>query len=527
MATGETQAGKLAASRYPSLAAAYPNLVLTPYEPDACEGLDLVFLALPHGAAQGIVPELRKKVGAIVDLSADFRLTDPELYPQWYHEAHQCPELLPEFAYGLPELYRDAIIGSTAIAVPGCYPTAASLALAPLVREGVVDPNGIIVDAASGVSGAGVGLKENTAFCTVDEDFVAYGLLDHRHTPEMEQVIGASVLFTPHLAPMNRGILATCYARPAAGSTPTTESLLAVLARAVCERAVHRRAAGPSLDQGDARQQLRPSHRALRPTHGMGHRHRRDRQPREGRVGRRGAMRQPRARPPRDDGPADRRASPVTTTAGAKASTLVEALPYIRRFWDKTVVVKYGGNALAGATDAESGESAALSLFAEDIVLMRAVGMRPVVVHGGGPQISDLMSRLGKVPEFRDGLRVTDAETVDIARMVLVGKVNPGIVSAINVHGALAVGVSGESAGLIEASQQDPALGFVGEVARVNPAILERLLAEDLIPVIATDRVRRRWAGVQHQCGCGRGRGGRGARRREARVPHRHRGPSP
>ena len=176
----------------------------------------------------------------------------------------------------------------------------------------------------------------------------------------------------------------------------------------------------------------------------------------------------------------------MTTTAGVKASTLVEALPYIRRFWDKTVVVKYGGNAHAGVTDAESVESAALSLFAEDIVLMRAVGMRPVVVHGGGPQISDLMSRLGKVPEFRDGLRVTDAETVDIARMVLVGKVNPGIVSAINVHGALAVGVSGESAGLIEASQQDPALGFVGEVARVNPAILERLLAQDLIPVIAT-----------------------------------------
>ena len=142
MATGETQAGKLAASRYPSLAAAYPNLVFTQYEPDACDGLDLVFLALPHGAAQGIVPELRKKVGAIVDLSADFRLTDPELYPQWYHEAHQCPELLPEFAYGLPELYRDAIVGSSAVAVPGCYPTAASLALAPLVREGVVEPTG-------------------------------------------------------------------------------------------------------------------------------------------------------------------------------------------------------------------------------------------------------------------------------------------------------------------------------------------------------------------------------------------------
>jgi len=176
----------------------------------------------------------------------------------------------------------------------------------------------------------------------------------------------------------------------------------------------------------------------------------------------------------------------VTASAGEKASTLVEAIPYIRRFWGTTVVVKYGGNALAGATDGDAGEAAALELFAEDIVLMRSVGMRPVVVHGGGPQITDLMSRLGKVSEFRDGLRVTDAETVDIARMVLVGKVNPGIVSAINVHGALAVGVSGESAGLIEASPRDPALGFVGEVANVNPVILERLLAQDLIPVVAT-----------------------------------------
>jgi acetylglutamate kinase len=164
--------------------------------------------------------------------------------------------------------------------------------------------------------------------------------------------------------------------------------------------------------------------------------------------------------------------------AGAKAAVLAEALPYIRRFWGKVVVVKYGGNAIE--------DPAGLTLFAQDIVLMRSVGMRPVVVHGGGPQIGQLMSRLGKVPEFRDGLRVTDAETLDIARMVLVGKVNRDIVGAINVHGPLAVGLSGEDAGLILVSPRDPELGFVGEVQAVNPTIVERLLAQELIPVVAT-----------------------------------------
>jgi acetylglutamate kinase len=164
--------------------------------------------------------------------------------------------------------------------------------------------------------------------------------------------------------------------------------------------------------------------------------------------------------------------------AQARADLLVEALPYIQRFRGRTVVVKYGGNAMVDPSLAAS--------FAEDIVLMRSVGLRPVVVHGGGPQISDLMERLGKVPEFRDGQRVTDAETVDIARMVLVGKVNREIVSAINVHGPVAVGVSGEDAGLILAEPRHPDLGFVGDVHSVSPAILERLLAEDLIPVVST-----------------------------------------
>jgi len=165
----------------------------------------------------------------------------------------------------------------------------------------------------------------------------------------------------------------------------------------------------------------------------------------------------------------------------SRAAVLIEALPYIRRFADKVVVVKYGGNALAGASEAD-----ALALFAEDIVLMRLVGLKPVVVHGGGPQISALMTRLGKTTEFRDGLRVTDAETVDIARMVLSGQVNPQIVAAINVHGRFAVGVSGEDATLITASAKDPELGFVGDVEKINPGILQRLLDDEFVPVVAT-----------------------------------------
>ncbi len=172
----------------------------------------------------------------------------------------------------------------------------------------------------------------------------------------------------------------------------------------------------------------------------------------------------------------------MTTTAAAdRAATLVEALPYIRRFADQVVVVKYGGNALAGASDDD-----ALALFAQDIVLMRQVGMRPVVVHGGGPQISELLGRLGKQSEFRNGLRVTDGETIDIVRMVLIGQVNPQLVAAINVHGPLAVGVSGEDAGLIRAAARHADLGFVGDVESINPTILNALLDDEFIPVVAT-----------------------------------------
>ena len=161
-----------------------------------------------------------------------------------------------------------------------------------------------------------------------------------------------------------------------------------------------------------------------------------------------------------------------------RAEVLVEALPYIRRFRGQTVVVKFGGNAMT--------DSALTRCFAEDVVLMHSVGIRIVVVHGGGPQIGDLLARLGIQSEFRDGLRVTDAATLDVARMVLEGKVSSEIVSAINVHGPYAIGLSGADAGLIRAQARHPDLGFVGDVASVNPHIIERLLAEEFIPVIST-----------------------------------------
>jgi N-acetyl-gamma-glutamyl-phosphate reductase len=225
-ATGDTRAGTAVAALYPSLAAAYPDLVFESFDPAAAAGVDLVFLALPHGASQGLVPGLLATAPStrIVDLAADFRLKDPSAYERWYGEAHHAPDLLERFAYGLPELHRKEIAGARAVAAPGCYPTAAALALAPLVAAGVIEPEGIVVDAVSGVSGAGRTLRHTSHFGTVNEDFVAYGLLDHRHTPEIEQATGATVLFTPHLAPMTRGILATCYARPA-GPTSTAALL--------------------------------------------------------------------------------------------------------------------------------------------------------------------------------------------------------------------------------------------------------------------------------------------------------------
>ena len=161
-----------------------------------------------------------------------------------------------------------------------------------------------------------------------------------------------------------------------------------------------------------------------------------------------------------------------------QVGVLLQALPYIQRFAGATVVVKFGGNAMTSPE--------LFDQFAQDIVMMHSVGIRPVVVHGGGPQIGEWLAKLGKATEFVDGQRVTDAETLEIVQMVLVGKVNSDIVGALNAHGPVAVGLSGQDAGLIEATVRDPQLGFVGDVTDVNPEIVHRLIAMDLVPVIST-----------------------------------------
>ena len=223
---GAVQAGASAgtpiAQHYPGLASAYGSTMVTGVDPDVLAGHDIVFIAVPSGASQPLVRDLVGKVGLVVDLGADFRLKDPAMYPTWYHFVHEAPELLETAVFGLVELGRDALRGAQLIASPGCYVTAASLALAPVIEAGLIERTGIIVDAASGTSGAGKELRASSHYAWVNENFSAYGLLTHRHTPEIEQTIGAQVLFTPHLAPMTRGILATCYGRPIR-RTSTTE----------------------------------------------------------------------------------------------------------------------------------------------------------------------------------------------------------------------------------------------------------------------------------------------------------------
>jgi N-acetyl-gamma-glutamyl-phosphate reductase len=207
---GDRQAGQALAAVHPHLALAYPEAIVERFAPELLDGIDLVFAALPHGHSQAVAPAILDRGIAFVDLGADFRLDSAEAYETWYKEPHAAPDLLSRFVYGIPEIDRARIAGARAVAAAGCYPTSAILALKPLL--GLIEPGSIVVDAASGVSGAGKGLKDETHFNTVDENFSAYGLLSHRHTAEMEMVLGSPVLFTPHLAPMNRGILATCYA---------------------------------------------------------------------------------------------------------------------------------------------------------------------------------------------------------------------------------------------------------------------------------------------------------------------------
>ncbi len=184
---------------------------------NSLETIDLLFLALPHGLSENITKLALEKGVKVIDLGADFRLDSSEEYEKWYKVVHQYPEINLEAIYGLPEINREKIKNSRVIASPGCYPTSAILGVAPLLNKKLVNTNRIIVDSKSGVSGAGRGLKVDSLFSEVNENFKAYNLFKHRHTPEIEQEMGklagedVNIIFTPHLIPINRGILSTIY----------------------------------------------------------------------------------------------------------------------------------------------------------------------------------------------------------------------------------------------------------------------------------------------------------------------------
>jgi N-acetyl-gamma-glutamyl-phosphate reductase len=220
--TSRQEAGRTLTEVFPGLAglANYDHLVFE--APERAAGrAEIFFLAAPHGTALDLAPALLAAGAKVIDLSADFRLKDPAVFAEWY-QPHPVPGLLAEAVYGLPEIWGEALGRARLVANPGCYPTTAILGLAPLMKAGLLAENWpVIVDSASGVTGAGRGALLGTSFCEVAEGFKAYKVVGHRHTPEMEQELSAlggrplTVAFTPHLAPMNRGILSTIYARPA------------------------------------------------------------------------------------------------------------------------------------------------------------------------------------------------------------------------------------------------------------------------------------------------------------------------
>ncbi len=210
-------AGQPLAQVFPHLASLDAPKLVTPDEVN-WDDVDVVFGGLPHGTAHAEIAKLPEHV-KIIDMSADFRLRDPELYAEWYANAHSAPALIKAAVYGLTEHYRDKIRGARLVACPGCYPTAVLLALLPLAKAKLIASDDIIIDAKSGVSGAGRTLKQNILFSEAGEGLSPYGIGNHRHVPEIEQELGlaagsaVTVNFTPHLVPMSRGELCTCYVR--------------------------------------------------------------------------------------------------------------------------------------------------------------------------------------------------------------------------------------------------------------------------------------------------------------------------
>ncbi len=208
--TSETHKGKKISDVYPHLEGVLDLSYKAP-EVDKLSGADVVFLALPNGMAMNIAPKLLKSGAKVIDLSADYRFKDAAVFKEWYKMDHASKDLLAKAVYGLPEI--ENVKGADLVANPGCYATASILGLYPLVKEGLIDLNSIVVDAKSGISGAGKALTDETHFPNCNEGVSAYKVAAHRHIPEIEQELGAKITFTPHLIPMTRGILSTIYAK--------------------------------------------------------------------------------------------------------------------------------------------------------------------------------------------------------------------------------------------------------------------------------------------------------------------------
>jgi N-acetyl-gamma-glutamyl-phosphate reductase len=225
-ATADSNAGKKVGEVFghlPDLA----DVVLERTDPASVPDVDLAFLALPHGSAASHGRMLVQRGIKVVDLSADWRLRDASAYPEWYGAPHPHPDELGAWVYGLTEFHRDEVKESSAVANPGCYPSAALLALVPLLGDEVISPEGIVIDAVSGVSGAGRKVDTGYLYTELEGSFAAYRVGKHQHTPEIEQELGGgvTVVFTPHLAPMTRGLLATCYAKATGSADAVRESL--------------------------------------------------------------------------------------------------------------------------------------------------------------------------------------------------------------------------------------------------------------------------------------------------------------
>ncbi|WP_041522324.1 N-acetyl-gamma-glutamyl-phosphate reductase [Gilvimarinus agarilyticus] len=232
--TSRAEAGIPVADLYANLRG-HVDLCFTEPDVETLGACDVVFFATPHGVAQNLMPALLATGTRVIDLSADFRIRDPELWAHWYNQAHGCPELIGEAVYGMPEVQREAIKQARLVACPGCYPTAAQLGLLPLLENNLVDSEQLIINAASGATGAGRQAKVDFLLTEASESFKAYGASGHRHLPEIEQAlrdmqpagsVPAKVTFVPHLLPMIRGIHATTYARALdADSLPNLQAL--------------------------------------------------------------------------------------------------------------------------------------------------------------------------------------------------------------------------------------------------------------------------------------------------------------